>query len=689
MAILIIFFLIMSLFISQANDYLFAWGWCIIIVLIYRLYKKEKYSCNYIDILLLIGCVYDLMQVFTGESISLAFYGFVNSFTLLCFYYVCRLWINCQDKVNKLLLCATLFTSFFVLYDLPLHFETFNAISSSLEVLYVSDFKFIHTPVGLSHSDWSTFVFVALLLHSLCILKCDNKKYYFILLIGYLGSLFQCVNSFSRGVYVCLIIYVVAFVVIVLCLNMSKWCKVGYIVGLFFFILIFSSFYYDDVLKTISFVETTSQLRSLDGRFQSSYLGFEIIKKYPLFGVGPKCFSFASNFLQNSYLESTFCGNTYVQLVSEYGVLALILFGFLVLNLFRAIIRDKSKSFVSRWIWISVFSMILIKESTFPTLLDCMWEQTIFLILLVVVVSCYKQDVFFIYSKGLRLFGFFIVLFGAAICYGSVYFHHQEEICKKNVSSIGSNHYDDLMSNSGEDYIPICVNQAIGYWKQYKQNSEINYLEMAKQKITACLKKAQNDYILQYNLYVICREQKNVQQADSLFESLCKIYSNKAVVKWAMAERSNFADSEAIFGILKDNPKMLESSMFVEAKYKHPYLDSLIRMQISAYEVDINNPIECAKCGKLLLYAEDYEEAKKCLLRALYLLPNLVEPRYYLSKIENELGNNASSEKYWNQYMFLTKNVEHNYGTSIDNFYCNNFSNWYGGSAFMQDIIFY
>lgn len=690
-----IFFIICS-FLPKVNDYLFLVGWVVTLLNLYSIYNRKQYF-NVIDILILCYLIYDFISIFTGINRMPVLLNFINTYTVITVYFICRFNFYTSDSIKKCILYISLFGSLLAILNVPSFLKVYENIDCLNMGGFISDFKFLITPLGLSMNEWSSFIlYIFILLNLAIVLYFNNRKVLLFLLTGYASSFFLLINSFSRGIYICLVVYLIFAAVFILISKFRFKIKALSFIFVSGVIAFSSFFYFEDVEKTLKMNETISQNRSWTGRLNSIDIGWKIFREKPIVGVGTGNFSYAHNFyFQKNDMSVSFTGNILSQLFAEKGLCGGILFICLFLKLISLVLVNKILLLKPEQLIIFVFYIVFIlRELSFPCFFSNISIQFIFLFFIVVTFFYFPANNLFTFGSRVKLIISLLLIFLSIMTTSFLYRKQRDSIINRNVVEAINNGEFFLAQNymqSSKNNFVRGVNMSIIYWNLYKKYNNINYLHMAERHLLSCIQLAPSDYILKYNLAKVYESMSCRSKSDSLLSDLVEKYPNKTLFKFYNVTR-NVNLYHELPKVLIENPDILFSHntdcLFSKLQVSPLSISNAIKA-LSDSVLLYDDPILYAKYGKALLWSGDTLAAKKNLENSLEILPNLIEPRYKLSLIENHYGNVDKSKLYLNQYIFLNKGqIKHNEMTCFDYFYYYNFEKWYGGIIPIQYFIF-
>lgn len=689
------FIFALCLLLPLLNDYIFLSGWLLTLFLFLSLYRVDKMKINVVDICIFVYGLFDFCSIFISYSHYASLDNFINTYIILIFYFICRLVIRNENR-NRIILSVSLICTLFpLLYLIPFGM-TFENIKFLHLGNYISDFKFILTPFGMSFNLWTTFLIYILLLQSLCILiyrKKAKKPYLKYIFLGFVFTISLLINSFSRGAYICLVIYIIGIFFLLLEAKINKKNKFIYV---FMFIAIIgfaSCFHFNDVVKTLKMTETISQQRSLDSRYTAIFTGFRLFAENPLWGVGVNNFSYGENFLCDSKdTVTSFSGNILSQLLVERGCVGTIIALSLVISIFYLILSYK-KSCSIKSFFLLLFCILTVREFTYPGLLSCISCQLIFFLFVSLCQSYFGTFVFQIELKPRVsiMISIMLILLSGYISYYLYNKHEQITYNKKFVEAIEHNYLFEAekIENKLGEGTGSNLNRSILYWNLYKKNKQAEYLSKAEKTLLIAIKDSPYDYVLWHNLAKIHELKGDFTQSNRILDSLERKHSKKLLFQLTSMTR-NKELNEKVHNLLIRHPTMQQTIYYKTLNY--PKNARVIKNNLKSQSKKImlmNDPILYANYGTLLWQCQDTILSKFFLEKALLQLPNLIEPRYNLSLIESALNNKEKADLYLEQYNFLTHNSKKRINECIDNSYYNYFFYWYGVPTSAKEVIFY
>lgn len=189
---------------------------------------------------------------------------------------------------------------------------------------------------GMAFAMFSLFFFYMIL---------KTGKYRAVNILLFFTSVLFCASTFSRGALLAIIIGILFL--LFFSRSEHKWKLIFGSLIVFMFLLIFLNRLgvYEILFERIATVWTGSDnavAASDAGRIRMMQSGFEIWKKYPIFGCGFNNFSKVSGI-------NTYAHNNYIQILSELGILGFTLIYFpkfaIAIKLLKKAIRKKSMDY--------------------------------------------------------------------------------------------------------------------------------------------------------------------------------------------------------------------------------------------------------------------------------------------------------------------------------------------------------
>lgn len=670
---------------SISNDYLFIGGWGITMANIVSLRNQSRVRINFIDLILIIYFCFNLFSIFWNKIDTPYYYGIASSFITTSLYFLCRNTLNKEDS-KKILPYICIYLILIIAIAVPTFLNNITELRTVKWDTYISEFKFIITPYGMPLNVWgslSLYGFIILICSYLIFRPYDYFKHG-LYLVGIGLCLFLLLLTFIRGIYICFTMYLLAVIIIGLShenkriqiLLLISTCLISFIITLLFC--------KEDIVKTFSMFETYSQQQSFFSRICAIDYVKYILNTTPILGTGINNVSYYIHMTLDQDSEIPFLGNTFFQIIVESGVVGLILILCALILLIRSIVYNKDiNPIYKKFITISIVIFIL-REATFPSFSQSVAIQSLIFVLLAIFQNCTTTSQLFVINKRLLITCslFFCIFEG----------YNLSAIAKNiNITTVSTYHINNenwgealhMLNDADTTCFPICFNKAIIHWNLYRKYGNKSNQNESKRLLEKCKYFAHSDYIITFN-YIQCLKQLGLnEQSTTLLDSINLIHSNKMVSNWYKLLSTN-SDSILIQNIYK-NPRLLYSNEY------RSYFDTISKNRFKKIKLLIFNKNDAhdakakAKLGRIKLWAGDTIGASILLSESLRLLPNLIEPRNYMSKIDK-----TNANLYENQYTIITKHRPDTVinETCIEEYYKNNFTFWYGGTVSSKYIVF-
>jgi tetratricopeptide (TPR) repeat protein len=239
----------------------------------------------------------------------------------------------------------------------------------------------------------------------------------------------------------------------------------------------------------------------------------------------------------------------------------------------------------------------------------------------------------------------------------------EEENNRKALSAM-----EDKELEEAEKYIaktiertPYLINRSIIYKELYKKTNNVSYLNQAEECLNKAALKNPHDVMISYYQASVLREKGNSKAALHILTELTQKFPNKSLFQLATFDILYQTGQHAnalphLKQAVKLSPNLLDNPYLKDVLSKDSTLNESLKnslLQDVSIEKNAIEPVFLAKSGKILLSLGLENEAKQCLEKSILLLPNLIYPYYYLSKIETRQNNPEQGMIYLKQFVFL------------------------------------
>jgi O-antigen ligase len=186
--------------------------------------------------------------------------------------------------------------------------------------------------------------------------------------------------TFSRGLYLSVLVFAVLVCISFRINRLFKWMDLIAVNGLvLLLILTFMMFLpiAKPVATTLMLLQTTSQVRSLEGRLSAWKTAVSIAKKHPAFGVGSNNFAIhAAGFEPHGTPYTGRPFNLYLQILAEKGVVGLLPYLFFTAVFYALAVRTLKLPAVSPFyrsaviLAVASFSALLIRDVSYSSIMN-------------------------------------------------------------------------------------------------------------------------------------------------------------------------------------------------------------------------------------------------------------------------------------------------------------------------------
>jgi O-antigen ligase len=309
------------------------------------LYNKEKlqsFKLNLIDISVLFVLATEILcycfSVYQHNS-----YPFLFKIALLTmFYFFIRYSIEYEWQLKLIITVIAVYASIlsfltiftFFLFKFNLNNEGFTD---------VTQYRYLYQPLGLYSNVWATVLLTLLPFQAIIYYYYRNSSIFLILFICIVLHIMAILISFSRGIYISIILFAILCFAWLLYSKIFSIKKVimNYMIIVFACILSISPLY-KQVLSTLSIFNSASHQRSYDGRVKIVKNSLNMVKGFPITGIGTNNFPLKYGYKIDDSYENTFSGtvtNLYLQILIEKGIIGILSYGLLIISIFYISIK--------------------------------------------------------------------------------------------------------------------------------------------------------------------------------------------------------------------------------------------------------------------------------------------------------------------------------------------------------------
>ncbi len=614
-------------------------------------------------------------------------------FSLICnilVYFALRFFL-CKEKQVQLFINSI---AGFVILLVLLTIGSFFFFKFNIEYEGFCDwvnFKALFQPLGVLLNDWSTILLLsaAFLLWALAYSR-FKSGWFWILLAGCGLLAMSLFVSFSRGIYISILIGIFVFVAISVVFKVIHLKKLTVIVaGIIFMGILAALPVFDGVKTTVGFSVTTSQVRSTESRINIAHTAFELFKKHPVIGVGMGNFSKYTNpelALKEDAFYTGKATNTYLQLLAEQGVIGFVLWVLLVgLLLFVVIqlIMSRSKNSIPLLIVFSVFVAVLFREITFSTFFSKPQMQLFFFVLAAWIVNQDKKHC--CKFSHVKVISLFLSVVFIALSVETIFYKIAEKKNNLFITKYQELDYSGALAsiNSSLKLDPknaqLFANKGFLLYELQQTDSvaKMEYLMSALTCYQKAVEYSPRDPYLHQNLASLFSILNKTDRAAIHYQKACELSDNTALFHanrglfFEKNEKTNEAWNEYQKAI-RLSPDILDSELGLRlnADRKEAFNQMLDDIADSlSLKIKCNDsPILKSRLAKILLHQGDTAQATALLEQVSMQLPNMDRVWYQLGIIKLAQNDTLLFLKYLNRAMLLDPR-DYLYPLALGNYY--------------------
>jgi len=669
----------------------------ITIVVFFITNKTESFTITYLDV------GFGILLV--GEIVTTVFSSYFNNslcslnrfLALLFLYFIFKVVIK-VFKGRYPLFLLFFFFSFVLLIVTLFGFLSFKDGILSAGFTEIDNFKGYHKPlivvkIGLLNNIWASALLIFIPFNLILLNKVKSRWQKLIVFVALFLNIFGLIVSFSRGVYLSLLFFVVFLNLFSLRFFMFKPLLIYNLIAV---LIVASSalLVKDPFLTTVSLNKTSSQQRSTQGRIEQWKYAINIIDDKPVFGYGQKNYRLAKGntpLVAEDVVFTNRTNNTYLQILIERGIFGFTYHLFFFMLVLLIVFKNLNSNKRSRGEKIEItlifagMAAFLFRELTFSSLFD--GELIFFLaFFLIFNLAPYGINIKEIKFKGRqkRVFSLAgIILISLIILLNArrtamVYYNNKSvENFKRGEIEKSLTFIDRALQISPSD-MELHKNKAIALTRssieidisaeneKFLAFGEVDSdaLKLSLIELNKILEKTpKNDDIL-HNTGWIYFALNDKQNAGIYFEKAIDVnpFVGRYHVSYGLYNLyySNINKATKNIGdALQYSPDILESILFSEFMKKYP--ENARKSQELAIQYlkerikSGNNPILKARLARLLL-GEDPTESNKLYMEVTSALPNLSRPWVYLAQLNVSEGNTEEARSYYKKARFLGRN---------------------------------
>ncbi|MDD6211264.1 MAG: O-antigen ligase family protein [Bacteroidales bacterium] len=659
-------FLLAILFIlsltSKINDPFFSIGIILSFVIFIKL-KSAVLRLTCIDTLIVILLLYEIILQFISVNFITNFIHLKISVICTLYYLVLRLCFNKKVEFEYLLFSYGLIIGVAALLGCVAFFYFEDLIYNIAQFDSLYPFRYLYKPLGQSINIWSSYLlgFAGLILFS--ILYCRKLlRLRIILIFCLIPVTYGIITSFSRGIYVAFIFLLISLFLLLVFSKTKLITKLCLSCCVAICLLLIIRPFVSEVFQTLNFTETISQQKSIEGRVLSSKASFKKINENLFFGAGSGTFSQIINtkrYESDKTSFTTFAPHIISQLLIEKGIIGFSLWLLFLIVIFVYLLKRIHLNLIFP-LFLIISVTILIRELSFPVLLNSMSLKLVMFTLLAAVQNIDAKNTFIInkdITKWISIIPFIICLGILSI---SLSLSNSNKLNDKAVKLAEGGNIDSALKilKDCDDFMPTFINKGYMYWKQYYEMNDTVNLNIAI-KYFRCVTNYYRSPLLDHNIAYMIYERGNTIVAINRLKTLVEEFPENALYNLSLSRilylnKNNNKWTDYLIKAVKYNPSVLNSCYWKEIDNADPYVkDILIESLINSAERE-QNPIIISNIGKSLYLLDRKSEAEKFISKALEMMPNLPKAWLNLALVEFDKNNKLNYELYATRYLVLS-----------------------------------
>lgn len=557
--------------------------------------------------------------------------------------------------------------------------------------------RFLFNPLGNATNSWCTVLIAILGIILITYYYCLTSKIIRRLLCFLFAiTVSTILLSFSRGVYVALIIY---FALMLFCMKYNIY-KLR-ILGLsLLFGGVVCYFFHKEVQTTLLMNTTVSQQLSNKGRIKASQIALNIFEERMICGVGKGNYTLAidKQLNQDSTVGYTsYAPNIIVQYAVEKGILGILLYLFLGLCIGIELWKRRKNNIII--IAGCTLFAIFVKEmslGTIPSTPGCAFICALLLAIVqepnttVAKVQRFKNNK--LWYGTLVMISVYYVIFSIFIIQRSF----SESYLEESSTAYQKGNYDEAIRliEKTKFQTPYLICRAVTYMKCFEKDNDSTYLEKAEYNLANARMQMSEDVYIEYLQTKLWRMKGEDSKAYEKLYELTTTYPKKALYHKDLSD------------LLYEKNKKEEAISHMEKAIRlHP---SILNMQSTKHlertdstfcqalkeallkNDSVTTPTDYARYGYILYYWGDKIKAERYLTEAISALPNLSTPWYLLGEIKRMQHKETEAKLCMKKFCLLSKGAFQFSSSSVDKIgireaeykdlildYVFKFENWY------------
>lgn len=489
-------------------------------------------------------------------------------------------------------------------------------------------FRFLFRPLGYFTNEWAEVLI--LLLGWVCMVHRYSGLFVFLLVLAIL-------LSFSRGAYMALGTYVMAWVAFV----QPKREKIRLLMISIIAVALTGIFFQSELKTTLQMNRTRSQQQSTEGRLNAVTVAWNRFQERPWFGYGNGNYTFAVDgalYQDSTRAYTSYAPNLLIQLLIEKGIIGILLYLWLIVAICRMILKQRECP--DNRITGCVLLALAVKEMTQATLFSAPFALFMLYVLLAFLG---KEKVPVQESESRQPLARYILLGMVAVCYGVWvawgFFQKRDQLLQQR--SIQAYEKGDVceairLMELTQNQVHGQINRSLLYRQCYRKTKEQKYMLAAEQALRQANRRQPEDIQIRYMQARLYIDAANLDDASAILKELIKAYPKNSLYLSAFSEiLYQKGKKEGALNVLIKaicyTPRLLTGRRIRDLQQTDPFFYHTLKQRLSALQPATNDtPIDYARYGYIAHWCGNQFIADIYLLKAVEDMPNLATPWHLL-----------------------------------------------------------
>ena len=617
-AVLILVMMSMWLF-QIADTYHVCMGLLLISLVIIRPLSFRQASM--IDIVLGVITIYDVTSCFYGSCTIPAIHAAYDSIFCFTVYAITRR-LFAESQPTKIILRGSYLPISIVLLLTLGSFFIFR--SSVLEAGFENTyhFRFLFRPLGYITNRWVEILLM--LLGWVCL----ARKYNSILV---LLTAWAILLSFSRGAYIALGIYLVAWLLFI----KPWWEKLRIIVLCLVAIVVTACCFPNEFKTTLRMNTTLSQQQSTEARINATRVAWASVKgiKELLLGSGNRSYSFVVDKELNQDSTQTYTSiapNLPILLWMEKGTIGMLFYFLLAVGIIRCVWKYRKEP--DAWIIFCTLLALAVKEMTQANLFSIHFVWLLFYIILAflqrkeVIKETSRKEVYILPSILAICYVGYLLVF----CYQK----KNETACAGSFVALKNKNVKEsirLIEQTNE-FTPWFIQRGRVYTCCYQQTGIYDYAKKAEQMFEKAKELQPEDVHIDYLKAYLYLSMNETEKAKIILEKLVTDYPKNSLYSLSFLKclYNEQQGEKALFYLvnaIRYTPRILTMPCWEELQRTDSIYFQSLHKKLSHLKIEKGSgATDRARMGYIAYWCGNRSKAEIYLNEAIEMLPNLTTP---------------------------------------------------------------